>query len=83
MRPIDVIATHKTSGEITPLRFRINEGDESIVVPIKSAILYEKQHLSRDNDVLKFRCKVIVNETIKNCDIQFHMQQMRWILVKI
>lgn len=83
MKTIDVITVHKTNGEISPIRFRINEGDDSIVVPIKSAILYEKQRLSRDNDILKFRCKVIINEVLKSCDIQFHIQQMRWSLVKI
>jgi len=69
MQVCDVITEHYENGRIIPLKFRIHEGDESHVFIIKSFV--ELPQTYNRKDLKRFRCKTIVNDTIRQCDLLF------------
>lgn len=77
----DVITEHFEDGKIIPLKFRIHEGDESHVFIIKSFV--ELPQIHNQKGLKKFRCKIIVNDAIRECDLTFYKDMTKWVLDKI
>lgn len=83
LKPIEVIAIHDKKGHIKPYRFQMVEDGEMVTVQITGSMMYEHQHVARDNDLLRFKCKTTVHGYARECELMYHVQSMKWNLTAI
>lgn len=80
MRPCEIIAYHLENGKVIPLKMRIYEGDKPIVLKLKSFVeLTETQQKS----IKRYRCKIVVNDAIRECELTFYKDMTKWVLTNI
>lgn len=81
-KPIEVIAKHDLKGNITPLRFRIEENEEFKVINVNKVIDRSSEKIA-ESDALIFNCQNIINGTEKRYELCYEIKTCRWILFKI
>lgn len=82
-KPIEVISYTNNSGELRPLRFRIELEDKTErVIKIDKIIVRENEKLA-GNNMLIFRCQSIINNIEVIFEIKYEINTCRWILFKI
>jgi hypothetical protein len=78
--PIDVIAVFDLKGEITPIRIRYQDCDETLAFNVdKSVNIDEDKH----NRIHIFRCQSLIKGEIKVYEIMFNADSCKWCLYKI
>jgi len=80
MQACDVIAQFDGTGKVIPLKFRVREGDEYRVVTIKSCIELTQ---SQRKDIKRYRCKVVINDILRECELIFYKDNLKWFLAYI
>ena len=78
MKACEVIAYHSKEGKITPLKIKIYEGDDASVFVIKSCVELTQNY--RQKDILRFRCKITVNEVLREIELIFNKTDMTWFI---
>ncbi len=81
-KPIDVIAFFKKTGELNPLRFKINEADSNIVIKIDKIICKELEKFA-GNKMIVYRCQSVINGIEKVYEIKYEIETCKWMLYKI
>jgi len=82
-KPIEVISLTDTKGNITPLRLRIEQEDESVqVIKIDKIIDRTHEKLAGTNKLV-FTCRSLINGTEKVFEIKYEITTCRWVLFKI
>ncbi|PNT94135.1 hypothetical protein [Clostridium thermosuccinogenes] len=80
MKSCEIIAYHQENGKTIPLKMRIYEDNKPIVLTIKSFVeLTETQQ----KNIKRYRCKIIVNDAIRECDLIFYKDMTKWVLTNI
>lgn len=80
MKPCEVIASHTESGQVVPLKIKVYEGDESTVFVIKS---YVELPQTYQKDIKRYRCKVVINDILRECELIFYKDNLKWFLAYI
>lgn len=81
-RPIEMIAFHTAAGKVTPMRFRIMDGDDVSVVKVDRIINRTKEK-SLGKDLVRFTCASVINGIEKRYELVFHQDTVRWVLYKM
>ena len=82
-KPIEVISYTNKTGDIKPLRFRIEGEDESgKVVKVDNVIIKEHEKLA-GNPMLVFKCQSLIDDVEKQFEIKYELRTCKWILYKI
>ena len=81
-RPIEVICSFTKQGTINPVRFRLLEDDNPIVVDVKKIIHFTEEKLGRDI-FITFRCQSYVLGIFRDYELRFYKQECKWVLWKI
>jgi len=82
-KPIEVISMTDIKGDITPLRLRIENEDESIQV-IKIDKIIDRNHEKLAGNIkLVFTCRSLINDTEKLFEIKCEIETCKWVLFKI
>lgn len=82
-KPIDVIVYATKEGQLNPVRFRIENKDESnTVIKVDKVISTERERLA-GNDMLIFRCRSIINNVERIYEIKYELRTCKWMLYKM
>ena len=81
--PIEMVSYTDNKGDIKPIRFRIQIGDEPIqVIKIDKVIVKETEKLA-GNIMIVYKCQSLIDDTIKLFELKYELGTCRWILFKI
>ena len=82
MSPIEAIVTHSKEGVIRPVKYRIIENGETIVVRIDK-ILTRSEAKSASCQELIFGCRGVINGYIKDFELKYRTPSCQWFLYRI
>lgn len=81
--PIEMVSYTDNKGDIKPIRFRIQIGDEPMqVIKIDKIIVKETEKLA-GNVMIIYKCQSVINGDGKLYEIKYELGTCRWILFKI
>lgn len=82
-KPIEMIAYTNKTGDIKPLKFRI-EGEDNTgkVVKVDNVIIKEHEKLA-GNSMLVYKCQSVIDNVMKQFEIKYDLRTCKWILYKI
>ncbi|MBM6828217.1 hypothetical protein H9X85_01065 [Anaerotignum lactatifermentans] len=78
---IDMISWTSKEGVLTPVRFRMEEGGESVVVRI-GRILQTDKTMFGGSPTLSFRCSSVIRGTERIYELTYHSHDQKWLLKK-
>lgn len=80
---IEMISWTEEDGKIHPLRFKLdgNNGEKQ-TYKVQRVYTSELERLA-GNKTYKFVCEIVVNNTLKLCELRYELDTCRWILFKI
>ena len=81
-KPIEVVAWFDSIGNVSPVRFRIIQDEETTTVIIDKVIRQTKERLA-GIDMLAFTCQSLIKDTKKTYEIKYELCTCRWVLFKI
>jgi len=81
-KPIEMISYHTTAGEITPLRFRMIDGDDTCVIKVNH-VLDQAREKSLGREVVRFTCVSTVDGIEKRYELRFYPANTLWKLYKM
>lgn len=76
-KSIEVICSFDEKGVIVPIKFRLME-DEFITCAVIGHRVEENR-----KDLMRFRCKVQINDTEKIAELWFYKAETRWMLYSL
>ena len=82
-KQIEVISMTDIKGNITPLRLRIEQQDESIQVIKIDRIIDRATEKLAGNNKLVFTCRSLINDTERLFEIKYEIATCKWVLFKI
>ena len=81
--PIEMVSYTKLNGEIRPVRFRMQKGDESMqVIVIDKVIVRETEKLAGNNMTI-FKCQSLIDNVINLFEIKYELATCKWMLFKM
>lgn len=82
-KPIDMVCWVEASGQIHPIRFKIEDSNgEKVVCPVHHIQTTELSRLA-GNKVIHYNCQVEINNTLRFCEIRYELDTCRWFLFKL
>jgi hypothetical protein len=82
-KPIEMVAWFTKEGIPHPVRFRIQNKDETFsVVKINRVILIDKEKLA-GTPMYVFDCNSIINREKRMLQLKYELQSCKWMLFKI
>lgn len=78
MKSCDVIAYTSKEGKVMPFKIRVYEGDETNVFTINSC--KEMPQYYKQNDIKRYKCRSVINDEIKEYELIFHKNDMKWFI---
>jgi hypothetical protein len=82
-KPISVISATDTKGAITPLRFKMQQEDESFITIKVDKILTRDREKLAGNHMYIFRCKSVIDDVEKVYELKYEISTCKWMLWKI
>lgn len=79
---IDMISWTSKEGVVTPVRFRMEEGNETIVIKIGHIVQTEKT-LFAGSPTLVFRCSSVIRGIEKLYELTYNCSTQQWLLKKM
>ncbi|MBU3099816.1 MULTISPECIES: hypothetical protein [Clostridium] len=81
--PIEMVSYTDNKGNIKPVRFRMQIGDEPMqVIKIDKVIVKDTQRFA-GNIMTVYKCQSLIGNSIKLFEIKYELATCRWILYKI
>ena len=82
-KQIEMVAWFNKKGIPMPVRFRIENEDESYrVIKIDKVVTMDKEKLA-GNEMLVFKCQSLIDGVLTMFEIKYELSTCRWILFKI
>lgn len=82
-KPIEMVATFDTTGELLPIRFRVESEDHTMKVLRVLKILVKHEEKIAGNPIRSYTCLVAINEQERHCEIRYELLTCKWLLYKI
>lgn len=79
---IDMISWTSKEGVVTPVRFRLEENQETKIIRI-CRIIQKEQNLFGGTPTLCFRCVSIIDGCERIYEITYHCGNQKWLLKKM
>ena len=81
--PIEMVSYTDNNGNIKPVRFRMQIGDEPMqVIKIDKVIVKDTQRFA-GNIMTVYKCQSSINNVTKLFEIKYELSTCKWILYKI
>lgn len=78
-----MISWTEENGKIHPLKFKLTDNNgENQVYKIRKIYTTEFEKLA-GNKTYKFTCEIIMNNTIKVCELRYELDSCKWVLFKV
>lgn len=82
-QPIEVISYTDDKGEVRPIRFRVQFGEEPLkVIKVDKIIFKEKEKLA-GNEMILYRCQSAEGNLQRIFELKYELDTCKWILYKI
>ncbi|MGF7060153.1 hypothetical protein [Brassicibacter mesophilus] len=81
-KKIDMVVWFKPDEELIPIKFRLTEDKEQLVIEVNKVIVKDEEKIA-GRTIHTFRCQSIINGVEKVYEIRFITNDLRWILFKI
>lgn len=78
---IDMISWTSKDGSVTPVRFRLEESEETIIIKVDHVIQTEKSKLG-GSPTLSFLCSSIINNIEQVYELTCNCDSQKWLLRK-
>ncbi|MEF9935263.1 MAG: hypothetical protein RSA01_01040 [Clostridium sp.] len=82
LKPIDMVAVFISSKEPTPIKFRVKDGEDIIVVKIDRVISSSKEKIAGCN-MYVYSCQSCIRGIERRFDLKYDIDNCKWILYKI
>jgi len=82
-KKVEMICVTDTKGNITPLRFRIENDDESRQVIKVDKVIDREQEKLAGNLMIVFTCQSLFNNVEKRYELKYELNTCKWMLFKI
>jgi hypothetical protein len=82
MQPIDMIASSNIEGILTPIRYRINDAGEGVVVKVDSILTRTEEKAAGIRSVI-FRCKSVNDGVQEVFELKYEIDRCKWFLYRI
>lgn len=82
-QPIEMISYTNSKGDIRPIRFRIQIGDEPLKVIKIDKIIHKQLEKFAGNPMILYRCQSIDGDVTKVFEIKYELCSCKWILYKM
>jgi hypothetical protein len=82
-KPIDMVVWFSHDGAPNPLKFRVENDDNSFSVIKVDKVLQKDMERLAGNNMLVFRCQSIINGQERVYEIKYELRTCKWILFKI
>lgn len=82
-QPIEVISYTNDKGDIRPLRFRIQIGDDPMQVIKIDKILFKQKEKLAGTPMILYRCQSMNGDTERIFEIKYEVETCKWMLYKI
>lgn len=79
---IDMISWTSQEGVVTPVRFRMEENGQTIVIKIGHILQTEKDFFG-GTPTLHFRCSSVIGDTEKIYELTYNCRNQKWLLKKM
>lgn len=79
-RPIEMIACCSVLGEMTPIKFRMENEAHQLVVASISEILYTKESHIAGMETMEYGCKIKVEEKEALVEVSYHIHTHKWLM---
>lgn len=80
---VDVIAWFNENGTPCPIRFRINNENETKQVINVDRVMFVEKEILAGNPMLVFRCQSLINKIEKVYELKFEINTCKWFLWKM
>lgn len=81
-RPIEMIASSNIEGVLTPLRYRIKEAGEGVVVNVDSILTKTEEKAAGVRSMI-FRCRSTIDGVQKVFELKYEPDRCKWFLYRI
>ena len=82
-KPIDMVSWTDKAGNVHPVRFRLQQVDESYVtIKVDRVVCKELEKLA-GNKMLVYKCQSIIDGVQKIFELKYELGTCKWILYKI
>jgi hypothetical protein len=82
MRSIEMIASSNIKGIITPIRYRINDAGEAVVVKVDNILTRTEEKVAGVRSLI-FRCRSMIDGVQKVFELKYEVDQCKWFLYRI
>ena len=82
-QPIEVVSYTDFKGDIRPLRFRVQIGDEPLKVIKIDKVIFKQLEKFAGNPMILYRCQSLDGNVEKVLEIKYELNTCKWILYKI
>ena len=85
-RDISVITLHEATGKVIhpiPIKFEITEDGEKKAYKITAHKLIEEREHNKNCTKYRYNCRFVDGELLRECEILFNRQSMKWMLSRI
>jgi hypothetical protein len=82
MRPIEMIASSNTEGILTPIRYRIIDSGEGVVVTVDSILTRTEEKVAGFRNLI-FRCRSTIDGVQKVYELKYEVDRCKWFLYRI
>ncbi len=79
---IDMISWTSKDGNVTPVRFRMEQNGQPVVVKV-GKVLRTETHFFGGSPILLFRCSTLCGREEKLFELSYHCNSQKWLLKKI
>ena len=82
MMPVEMIAHHTKEGGVRPIRFRFMEEEAYVTVQVKRVITSAKERIN-GRHTLVFRCESVIQGVLRQYELKYEVEAMKWYLYKM
>lgn len=82
MQPIEMIVSFNIEGALTPIRYRISDGGENIVVKVDSVLTRTEEKVAGIRSMI-FRCRSTINRVQKVFELKYEVERCKWFLYRM
>jgi hypothetical protein len=83
MKPVKMIAWFTEDGVPTPVRFNIQQNDQSGLTVRIDRIIQKREEKLAGNRMLVYTCQSMINDIERVYEIKYELNSCRWFLYKI
>ncbi|WP_069999456.1 hypothetical protein [Cellulosilyticum sp. I15G10I2] len=82
-KPIEAISKFNSLGEITPLKIRLENDDQSFVTSTINSIIYVKDNNYAGINTIDYGCKICIEDREQLLELRYFVSDHKWTIRKV